>query len=86
MSGEAVRSEWQTGDMAEDGSGAAERKRWIRRMVAACAEDDRRLIESLRGTDWQARRGPEVASILALADAFPPRQRTELLYPLFPHR
>lgn len=55
-------------------------------MVAACAEDDRRLIESLRGTDWQARRGPEVASILALADAFPPRQRTELEYPLFPRR
>ncbi len=55
-------------------------------MVAACAEDDRRLIESLRGTDWQARRGPEVASILALADAFPPRQKTELRYPLFPHR
>ncbi len=55
-------------------------------MVAACAEDDRRLIESLQGTDWQARRGPEVASILALADAFPPRKKTELSYPLFPRR
>ncbi|WP_419837945.1 hypothetical protein [Candidatus Poriferisodalis sp.] len=72
--------------MAEEGSSVAKRKRWIRRMVAACAEDDRRLIESLQGTDWQARRGPEVASILALADAFPPRKKTELSYPLFPRR
>lgn len=72
--------------MADDAETIAKRKRWIERMVAACAEDDRRLIESLRGTDWQARRGPEVASILALADAFPPRQRTELEYPLFPRR
>ncbi|MDE0319982.1 MAG: hypothetical protein OXI97_08870 [Acidimicrobiaceae bacterium] len=72
--------------MADDAETIAKRKRWIERMVAACAEDDRRLIESLRGTDWQAHRGPEVASVLTLADAFPPRKRTELLYPLFPRR
>lgn len=72
--------------MADDAKTIAQRKRWIERMVTACAEDDRRLIESLRGTDWQARRGPEVASILALADAFPPRQRMELEYPLFPRQ
>ena len=72
--------------MANSAETIAQRKRWIERMVAACAEEDRRLIESLRGTDWQAHRGPEVASILALADAFPPRQRTALEYPLFPRR
>lgn len=70
--------------MADRAETIAQRKRWIERMVAACAEDDRRLIESLRGTDWQAHRGPEVASMLA--DAFPPRRRTELQYPLFPRR
>lgn len=83
---EAGHIQWQTGDMAEDATSRAERRRWIQRMVEASAEDDRRLIESLRGSDWQAHRGPEVASILALADVFPHRQRAELRYPLFPRR
>lgn len=59
-------------------------KRWIARMVTASAKDDKDLLDSLQGTDWQRTRGDEVAMVLELALAFPPSPATELEYPLFP--
>ncbi len=55
-------------------------------MVTASAKDDKELIDSLRGTDWQRTRGDEVAMVLELALAFPPSPASELEYPLFPGR
>ena len=57
---------------------------WIAGMVTASAKDDKDLLDSLRGTDWQRTRGGEVAVVLELALAFPPSAPSELEYPLFP--
>lgn len=61
-------------------------KGWIARMVTASAKDDKDLLDSLRQTDWQRTRGGEVAMMLELGLAFPPRAASELEYPLFPDK
>ena len=42
-------------------------------MVTASAKDDKDLLDSLQGTDWQRTRGDEVAMVLELALAFSPK-------------